>query len=63
TVSTAVQMVTDARQLAAARATCSAADLPSDLFRSLWEAEQGFLNAIRGELGLQPMPRVPNVGG
>ncbi|MGW0836572.1 hypothetical protein [Streptomyces prunicolor] len=63
TVGTAVRMVIDARQLAAMRATCSGADLPSDLFRSLWEAEQGFLNAIRGELGLQPMPRDPNGSG
>ncbi|MET9364436.1 hypothetical protein ABZX93_26450 [Streptomyces sp. NPDC006632] len=60
TVGTAVRMVADARQLAAMRATCSATELPSDVFRSLWEEEQRFLNAIRGELGLQPMERDPN---
>ncbi|MEU6260473.1 hypothetical protein [Streptomyces sp. NPDC047043] len=59
TVGTAVEMVTHARQLAAARATCSPADLPSRVFQQLWDAEQDFLNAIRGELGLQPMPRDP----
>jgi len=59
TVATVVGVVTAARQIAAARATHSSSDLPSETFQRLWAAEQGFLVAVRRELGLLPMLRNP----
>jgi len=59
TVSTVIGVVTAARQIAAARAAVSEADLPSEAFHKLWTAEQEFLVAVRRELGLAPMPRNP----
>src|SRR5262245_58169103 len=45
TVSTVIGVITAARQVAAARATMSAANLPSQAFQKLWAAEQQFLIA------------------
>ncbi|MFC0104921.1 hypothetical protein [Kibdelosporangium aridum] len=59
TVRTVVTVVNRARQIAAARATHSEADLPSEPFKVLWSAEQEFLIAARLELGLSAMPRTP----
>ena len=59
TVRTCIGVVTPARQIAAARAAHSPAELPSDSFGELWSAEQAFLVAARKELGLLPMDRDP----
>ncbi|MEU5262574.1 hypothetical protein [Amycolatopsis sp. NPDC021455] len=59
TVRTCVYLVRAARQVAAARATLSEADLTSDSFANLWSAEKEFLAAAREELGLSAMPRTP----
>ncbi len=59
TVRTCIGVVTGARQVAAARANYSAADLPSEPFEELWSAEQAFLIAARKELGLTAMEREP----
>jgi hypothetical protein len=59
TVRTCVGVVNAARQIAAARATFSEAELPSEPFKTLWSAEQQFLIAARQELGLTAMPRTP----
>lgn len=61
TVRTCIGVVTGARQIAAARATLSEADLPSEPFKALWSAEQEFLTAARRELGLPAMARAPGV--
>lgn len=54
--SACIGVVTGARQVAAARATLSERELPSDFFQELWAAEQAFLTAARRELGLIAMP-------
>ncbi|MER6441310.1 hypothetical protein ABT275_33740 [Streptomyces sp. NPDC001185] len=59
TVRAGVTFVNRAREVAAARATRSEADIPSETFDSLWKAEQDFINAVRGELGLASMARQP----
>ncbi|MFE7037276.1 hypothetical protein ACFU9Y_44010 [Streptomyces sp. NPDC057621] len=59
TVRAGVSFVNCAREVAAARATLSEADIPSQAFEHLWIAEQNFINAVRSELGLQEMPRQP----
>ncbi|MFJ9656159.1 hypothetical protein [Streptomyces microflavus] len=59
TVRAGVQLVRGARRLAAARASLPESDLPSDDFQELWNAEQKFLNSMRAEIGLPPMPRQP----
>jgi hypothetical protein len=59
TVRAGVLFVNCAREVAAARATLSEADIPSQAFERLWAAEQDFINAVRAELGLTAMPRQP----
>ncbi|MDH6222785.1 hypothetical protein [Streptomyces pseudovenezuelae] len=59
TVRAGVSLVNWAREVAAARATLSEADISSATFESLWTAEQDFINAVRVELGLATMARQP----
>ncbi|MFJ3667279.1 hypothetical protein ACIPSE_12565 [Streptomyces sp. NPDC090106] len=59
TVRAGVSFVNCAREVAAARATLSEADIPSHAFERLWSAEQDFINAVRTELGLAAIPRQP----
>lgn len=61
TVRTCVFLVRAARQIAAARATLSESDLPSEPFEKLWSAEKEFLAAAREELGLSAMSRTPGI--
>jgi len=42
-----------ARTLAAARATVAPADLPTELFDTLWESERAFVRAARAELSTE----------
>ncbi|MFD9464008.1 hypothetical protein [Streptomyces sp. NPDC060027] len=60
TVRCGVILVNSSRRVAAARATLSEADIPSEAFENLWRAEQDFINAVRSELGLVTMPRSPS---
>ncbi|MEU0228203.1 hypothetical protein ABZ177_28190 [Streptomyces sp. NPDC006284] len=59
TVRAGVALVNCAREVAAARATLSEADIPSPAFERLWTAEQDFINAVRTELGLDAISRQP----
>ncbi|WP_404200086.1 hypothetical protein [Streptomyces tauricus] len=59
TVRAGIDLVNQVREVAAARATLSADDIPSETFESLFVAEQGFINAVRIELGLTAMMRQP----
>lgn len=59
TVRAGVSLVNWAREVAAARATLSEGDIPSETFEYLWTAEQDFINAVRVELGLVTMSRQP----
>jgi hypothetical protein len=59
TVSAGVSLVNRSREVAAARATLSEAEISSEAFQALWGAEQAFINAVRVELGLAVMPREP----
>jgi hypothetical protein len=56
TVRLGSDLVTAARQVAAARAAHSEADLPPDVFQKLWCAQHELLIAVRQELGLPPFP-------
>jgi len=52
TVQSANRVLVTVRQIAAARATVAAAEIPPDTFETLATAEREFLSAIRRELGL-----------
>ncbi|WP_162688818.1 MULTISPECIES: hypothetical protein [unclassified Streptomyces] len=57
TLNAAADVVRSVRQIAAARATCSEATLPPEVFERLWTAQKAFLLATRKELGLVAAPR------
>jgi hypothetical protein len=57
TVNALDALVRRARQIAAARATHEAGEVPSEDFEGLWAAERNFLAAARHELGLASMTR------
>lgn len=50
--SASLRVLTAARQVAAARGTSGASDIPSELFKELWAAQDAFVAAARTELGL-----------
>ncbi|MCC3328228.1 hypothetical protein [Nocardia abscessus] len=54
-----LKVVTIARQMAAARASLEATEVPPDLLNQLWTAQYGLVSAIRNELGLHVMPALP----
>ncbi|GAA1633591.1 hypothetical protein [Nocardia ninae] len=47
-----LRVLTAARQVAAARGTYGASEIPSELFKELWTAQDSFVAAARKELGL-----------
>jgi hypothetical protein len=64
TVDSAGRVVMAVRQIAAARATVTQADIPPAAFKNLAVAEQELFSAVRRELGLASSWREdPNVGG
>jgi hypothetical protein len=56
TVSATGDVVRSVRQIAAARATHSAAALPPEDFEKLWSVQHAFFTAVRRELGLIEIP-------
>ncbi|MEU7141693.1 hypothetical protein ABZ942_19740 [Nocardia sp. NPDC046473] len=61
TANAGLQVVTAARQVAAARAIHGAQDVPSELFAQLWTAQYTFVASARRELGLRVLPRFDGV--
>lgn len=55
TVATGLQILTAARQVAAARANHGASEIPPKLFQQLWTAQDEFIAATRVELGVEGM--------
>ncbi|WP_431963024.1 hypothetical protein [Nocardia sp. bgisy134] len=51
-----LEVVTIARQIAAARADCAAVEVPPELLNRLWSTQYKVLSALREELGLDTMP-------
>ncbi|KPI07966.1 hypothetical protein OK074_3734 [Actinobacteria bacterium OK074] len=56
TVRACIAVVAAARQVAAARATVPAGEVPAELFETLWTAEHELLNAARAEVELPALP-------
>ncbi|MEV5833527.1 hypothetical protein [Nocardia sp. NPDC052112] len=61
TVGTGLQILTAARQVAAARANHGASDIPAELFQQLWAAQDAFIAAARVELGVAELRRLDGV--